>query len=284
MAFQQGRFDPTFALEGNSLWRATHTPYGPGTLRILHPFTALPTFEGFGQGGEWLVAHGNDFVGANDVLPAIQAAHDSVHNAQRKYGTLRFGRSCTPYHELLPAVLGQRVTAVEALRQWRHIVYEWGDLAPGPLKDLRLPPDPHRLAEVPYFAFHQFGIEKKRADTLVAVARHGAWLMGAHFNALTPSEATLELQRIPGVGIWTASVAGALAFGDADALQVGDFHVKNTASWALRGVARGTDEEMIRDMHPYAGNRHRVMRWLELDGWRAPARGPRRRNVSITRL
>jgi 3-methyladenine DNA glycosylase/8-oxoguanine DNA glycosylase len=284
MTFRQGRNDPTFVLLDDSLWRATLTPMGPGTLRIKNPFSPHPKFEAFGPGAEWLINHGAELLGSCDSLTPITSVHASVTAAQRKHGHLLFGRSLTPYHELLPAVLGQRVTAIEALAQWRNIVNEWGDVAPGPVSELRLPPDPQRLAELPYFAFHKFGIEKKRADTLVAVARHSSWLMGNALHSIEPSAATLELQKIPGVGIWTASVAGALAFGDADALQVGDFHVKNTAAWALRGTPRGTDEEMIRDMQPYAGNRHRVMRWLELDGWRAPARGPRRRNVSITRL
>jgi hypothetical protein len=86
------------------------------------------------------------------------------------------------------------------------------------------------------------------------------------------------------VGIWTAAVAGGIAFGDADALLIGDFHVKNTVAFALTGSIRGSDEQMCKTLAPYAGNRHRVVRWLELDGWSAPARGPRRRNLSIARL
>jgi hypothetical protein len=75
-----------------------------------------------------------------------------------------------------------------------------------------------------------------------------------------------------------------LAFGDPDALLVGDFHVKNTVAFALEGRIRGTDKEMVATLEPYRGQRHRIVRWLQLNGVRAPARGPRRRIVSITRL
>jgi hypothetical protein len=65
---------------------------------------------------------------------------------------------------------------------------------------------------------------------------------------------------------------------------VGDFHTKNTVAHALAGRPRGTDEEMCGILRPYAGQRARVVMWLKLDGWRAPARGPKRRIVSIARL
>lgn len=89
---------------------------------------------------------------------------------------------------------------------------------------------------------------------------------------------------IPGVGRWTAAVAGAVAFGDPDAIAVGDFHLKNVVAWSLRGQARGTDEEMLEVLEPYAGQRGRVVRWLQIDGHRAPARGPRKPIIPITQL
>lgn len=284
LAFRQGRNDPTFAIHEGCIWRATLTPYGPGTVSISAPLSENPLVRGYGPGGEWLEERALDLLGAHDEIPTIIAAHTSVANAQRRFGRLRIGRSLTPYHELLPTALAQRVTAVEALRQWRELVRDFGAPAPGPLSHLRLPPAPEVLVQLPYFSLHGYGIEKKRADTIRAIARESGWLFGTDFSLLTPQQATEQLQRIPGVGVWTSAVVGGLAFGDADALQVGDFHVKNTAAWALRGVPRGTDEEMVRDMSPYAGQRHRVMRWLEMAGHRAPARGARQRIVSITRL
>lgn len=271
-------------MDNGNVWRATLTPEGPGSLQIKAALSDSPEFIGYGPGGDWLARNAPELLGATDVIPFVAPQHKSVKEAQRRFGQLRLGRSLSPYHELLPAILGQRVTAVEALRQWREIVRDYGTLAPGPMKSLLLPPAPQVLAEIPYFTLHAYGVEKKRADTLAEVGRQGDRLIRFDFSAMHPSEATASLSHIRGVGVWTAAVAGGLAFGDPDALQVGDFHVKNTASWALNGIARGTDEEMVQSMAPYAGQRHRVMRWLELAGWRAPARGARQRIVSITHL
>lgn len=265
-------------------WRATYTPDGPATLRIAAAISPTPTYEGFGPGANWLVERAHELLGHIDERVTITPAHDSVAHAQRQFGHLRLGRSSSPYHELFVAVLGQRVTGIEAIRQWRQLTETFGHDAPGPVAGLMLPPDPDRLKNIPYYELHSFGIEKKRADTLRAVARNCHMLMSTSLLSLAPHDATTQLQTISGIGPWSAAVAGGLAFGDPDALLVGDFHVKNTAAWALRGVIRGTDQEMERDMLPYKGQRHRVMRWLELAGWRAPARGPRRRIVSIGRL
>ena len=284
LAFRHGRTDPTWSFVAGDFWRATYTPDGPATLRIGAALSPSPSFEGFGPGASWLVARAHEFLGHSDELPAINAVHDSVAVAQRRFGHLRLGRSSSPYHELLVAVLGQRVTGIEAIRQWRQLTESFGHAAPGPLAGLMLPPDPDQMRNIPYYELHSFGIEKKRADTLRAVARSYDTLMSPSLLSAAPHDATTRLQTISGIGPWSAAVAGGLAFGDPDALLVGDFHVKNTAAWALRGVIRGTDEEMERDMLPYRGQRHRVMRWLELAGWRAPARGPRQRIVSIGRL
>lgn len=282
-AFRNGAADPTTRWENSTFWRATWTPQGPAAVAI----TLLPDdridVDGFGPGAPWLVDRAPFMIGLNDDQPPVTAHHDAVHRAQRSWATLRLGRTDTPYHELIPAVLGQRITARDAAIQWRALVQRFGCHAPGPHPGLFLPPDPEVLATVAYHELHELGIERRRAETIRRVARSATSLI-SEIRPDSPSESTASLMRILGVGQWTAAVAGSVAFGDTDALQVGDFHVKNTVAWALRGEIRGTDDEMIRDMAVYAGQRHRVVLWLTLDGWRAPRRGPGRRNLSIARL
>lgn len=251
------------------------------SIRLL-PDGAIDV-DGFGPGAQWLVRRVPDMLGAYDDSTELTPHHHAVQHAQRSWSGLRLGRSNTPYHELIPAILGQRITARDAARQWRVLVHTYGRRAPGPMHDLFLPPDPDLLASVAYFDLHGIGIERRRADTIRRVARSASTLI-TDTRVDNPSAATGALTRTTGVGQWTAAVAGGVAFGDPDALQVGDFHVKNTVAWALRGEIRGTDDEMVRDMAVYAGQRHRVVLWLTLDGWRAPRRGPGRRNLSIARL
>ena len=283
-AFRIGSSDPTINISDCDFWRASITAHGPATLHIHNWKSQAPSVSTYGPGAEWLRAHALDILGARDVVPTIDAVHAPIALAQKQFGQLLLGRSNTPYHELLHAVLAQRVTSIEAIRQWHDIVQTYGTAAPGPHPSLMLPPTPDVLASLPYHEFHKFGVERKRAESLISVAKHFDFLIRIIEDNLSPSQSTQKLQLIPGVGVWTAAVAGGLAFGDPDALLVGDIHVKNTVAFALTGNIRGTDEEMVRTLMPYAGQRHRVVRWLQLSGVKAPARGPRRRIVSITRL
>ena len=82
---------------------------------------------------------------------------------------------------LVPAIIEQKVTGNEAHRAWRGLVRRTASRHPGPAGDagMRVPPDPAVLAALPYFAFHGFGLERRRAETIRAVARRAAWLEAA---------------------------------------------------------------------------------------------------------
>ena len=282
-AYRFGRPDPTTIIDGSTLWRATLTPLGPATVKI-EGIGTTPFAEFFGPGADWLKARYDALLGDDDVIPDLVAHHDVVKRAQKRFQHLALGRTETPYHEIIPAVLGQRVTAGEAVRQWQALVTQFGERAPGPHPTLRVPPTPDVLARLGYVTFHEYGIERKRADTIRNIARVSHFLIRDWPSNVPAEQHTHSLMNLPGVGPWTAAVAGSVAFGDPDALAVGDFHLKNTVAWALHGIARGTDEQMLESLAPYVGHRHRVVRWLQLMGYRAPARGPRRPIVSITQL
>lgn len=286
--FRHGRHDPSCEMTSECFRRAVWTPDGAGVIEV---FFAEPAPQGcplairtHGDGAQWLSNHSTSLLGLDDVVPEFDIHHREVAEAQKNFGWYRLGASHTPYHELLFATLGQRITAADAASQWRQLLLRHGTPAPDPSGRLRLPPHPDELARIPYYTLHALGIERRRADTLRNVAYHARRLDAQLSQSTSRHDLTIALEKIPGVGPWTAAVAGALAFGDPDALHVGDFHVKHTVAWALHRQPRGTDEEMIADLEVYRGQRHRVVRWLELSGWRAPRRGPGRRNVKIARL
>lgn len=77
------------------------------------------------------------------------------------------------------------------------------------------------------------------------------------------------------MGAWTAAETAQRVFGHPDAVSVGDYHVKNWVTYALTGRARGTDEQMLALLAPWAGQRQRVVRLIELTGRAAPRFGPR---------
>ena len=83
------------------------------------------------------------------------------------------------------------------------------------------------------------------------------------------------LRSLPGVGIWTAAETAQRAFGDADALSVGDYHISKMIGWTLLGHPID-DDAMVELLEPMCPHRHRVVRLLEASGLAyEPRRGAR---------
>ena len=259
--------------------RATRTPDGPGTLHIRwQPGQGDEVMiESYGPGARWLTAQAPRMLGRHDLVDhALHLAeHPKVAAAAVRHDMIRFGASGDLYHELLPTVIEQRITIGEAHRQWARLCLELGESAPGPFNRLLLPPEPRVLARRPSWWFHPLGIERKRAEPLINIARHAdkfwAWA------ELPPTEAGDLLRLIPGIGQWTVGSVLGPALGDPDAVAVGDFHLKNIVANTLAGEPRATDERMLELLEPYAGQRGRVVRLLMRNGASTPKFGPKKR-------
>ena len=94
-----------------------------------------------------------------------------------------------------------------------------------------------------------------------------------------PSErARTALTSLPGVGVWTAAETAQRAFGDADALSVGDYHLAKVVGWTLLGRPID-DDAMVHLLEPLRPHRHRAVRLLEVSGLVVnPRFGPRMRS------
>jgi 3-methyladenine DNA glycosylase/8-oxoguanine DNA glycosylase len=274
-AFRNGSRDATTRIAANEFWRATFTPLGPATIHLTWTTTEVRS-EAWGPGADWLLHRVSAMCGLDDPGFRFETtAHRHITDAQRNYPGLRFGASGTLYHELLPAILGQRVTTIEATRQWTQLCRKIGEPAPGPDPSLHLPPHPDRLADQPAWWFHPLGIEAKRAEGLKTIARHHDKIQ--QWCSLDVTDAAARLALLNGVGAWTVAIATSSAFGDPDAVAVGDYHLKNMVSWAFTGKARGTDERMLELLEPYRGQRNRVLQLLGSAGLHAPKFGPKQR-------
>jgi 3-methyladenine DNA glycosylase/8-oxoguanine DNA glycosylase len=244
---------------------------GPATTAIERTPTGVVA-RAWGPGGSWALAAVPALLGLDDDPAALVADDPLLQHLGRRHAGLRIGRTGAVFETLLPAIIEQKVTGGQARRGFRGLVGAFGEPAPGPL-GLRLPPSPEALARLPYHAFHPFGIERRRADT-IRIAAHEARRLEALVDRPL-DEATARLRSLAGVGVWTTAEVAARAFGDPDAVSVGDFHLKHLVCWTLAREPRGTDERMLELLEPYRGQRGRVVRLLEASGLQPPAFGPR---------
>ena len=252
-------------------WRATRTPAGPGTERLWLEGDKLRV-EAWGPGAEWLCSNAANLVGEDRPVSGFEPRHPLLIELQRRYQGVRIPRTAAVLEAAVPSILEQKVIGLQARQAYRRLLAALGEAAPGPLP-LRLPPAPAVLAATPYWVFHPWGVEQRRAETVTRAARHASRL--EETVAMAPAQAHRRLTALPGIGAWTAAEIAVVALGDADAVSVGDFHLPNLVSWALAGEPRGTDERMLELLEPYRGHRARVVRLLELAGIAAPRRGPR---------
>jgi len=207
--------------------------------------------------------------GAADDPSQLVPRHPLIGELVRRLPGLRLTRSNRPFDALVPAICEQKVTGIEARAAFRAMVRRYGEAAPGP-GGLRLPPEASVLADLPYFAFHPFGLERRRADILRRAAR-----LAPRLEEGEPAEAYRLLASVPGIGPWTVAEVGRVAFGDPDAISIGDYHLPNLVAWALAGEPRADDARMLELLEPYRGQRGRVQRLLEASGIQPPRYGPR---------
>lgn len=265
---------------GDTVWRSTRTPDGPGTLRIsLHGLDA--DAEGYGPGAEWLVEHAPDLVGAHDRPEDFVTDHPLVRDLARRSLDLRIAKTSRVFEAIVPAILGQKVTTIASRRSLGGLLRKFGEPAPGPI-DLWVLPEPAALAVMPYYEFHPLGVERKRADTIRQAAARAARL--ERLVASPPHEAAAFLTKLPGIGPWTAALVTGAALGDPDAVPVGDYHIPNMVAWALAGEPRGSDDRMLELLEPFAGHRGRVIRLIKSSGMKPPAYGPRLAPRSIASI
>lgn len=269
----RGPADRTFRFGAGRVFRAGWTPDGPASVALEQTGDDVIA-EAWGPGAEHALGAIPALLGLLEEPVPLASGHPTIAHLARRYPGVRILRSGAVLESLIPAILEQKVVGEAARRAFAGLVRVHGEPAPGPPEwGLRLPPAPSTLAGLPYYDYHPFGLERRRADLIRRVAARAAWFEGIADLPLT--DAYARLMAVPGIGPWTAAEVAVRALGDADAVSIGDFHLPNLVAFALAGEPRGDDARMLELLEPYRGQRARVIRLLELSGIRAPRYGPR---------
>ncbi|MFY1633068.1 DNA-3-methyladenine glycosylase family protein [Solwaraspora sp. WMMB335] len=268
-----GRHDPCARWHAGSFWYTTHTPAGPATLCLSRRGGELVA-AGYGPGRTEVCDIADAVAGLRDDVSGfapLARRHPVVAELARRFHGVRMPATGQVFARVLRAVLEQKVTGVEAYRGYSAVVRRFGSPAPGPVTGLWVGPEPSVIAATPYWVFHPLGVEQRRAQTLCRAASIADRLM----EYPAPDTVTRRLTGLSGIGPWTAAEVVRVAYGAADAVSVGDYHLPHTVAWALAGQARGDDARMLALLEPFRGHRGRVCLLLELAGLAAPRFGPR---------
>lgn len=272
---RRGPLDPCFRLPGDgTIWRTSLLPSGPVAARISRVAADSAHCVAWGSGAQEFLDTLPALLGLDDDPAGFAPRDPTVAAAHRRVPHLRLGRTGLVLEALIPAVIEQRVPGADAFRSWRLLVSKYGTPAPGPAPaGMRVPPSAEVWRGIPSWEFHRANVDPGRARTVVTCAQRAASL--ERLVARQPAEAREAMTSLPGVGVWTAAETAQRAFGDADAVSVGDYHVPKMIGWTL--VGRPVDDAgMLELLEPMRPHRHRVVRLLEVSGLAyEPRRGPR---------
>ena len=272
---RRGPRDPCFQLPGDgTIWRTSLLATGPVAARISRAAPDAAHCVAWGAGAEEFVETLPVMLGVEDDACDFVPRDPTVAAALRRVPHLRLGRTGQVLEALIPAIIEQRVPGADAFRSWRVLVSKYGTPAPGPAPaGMRVPPSAQVWRNIPSWEFHLANVDPRRAQTLVTCARRAPSL--ERLASRPAAQAREALTSLPGVGEWTAAETAQRAFGDADAVSVGDYHIPKMIGWTLLG--RPVDDAvMLELLEPMRPHRHRVVRLLEVSGLaHEPRRGAR---------
>lgn len=269
---RRGGGDPCYRVTADgAIWRTSLLASGAVTARITKSATATVDCEAWGEGAREFLAALPALLGAHDDDSGFAPTEPVIAEAYRRVPHLRLGRTGRLLEALIPAIIEQRVSGMDAWRAWRVLVTKYGTPAPGPAPaGMRVIPGPDTWRRIPSWEFHRANVDPGRARTIVGCAQRADAL-----ERLTAQRAVTGLRSLPGVGEWTAAETVQRAFGDADALSVGDYHLAKVVGWSLLGRPID-DDEMVELLEPLRPHRHRAVRLLEVSGLAViPRRGAR---------
>lgn len=282
-ALQHGAGDPTFQWLAGGTDALLARRFGDvsATLRLTQLADGTLRARAWGDGAEAALEAAPEICGAADDAAGFDPLLPEVRAEFRRASGMRVPRTGAVFAELVPVVLEQKVIVQQATASYRRLVLRFGEAAPGPLPPelaarMRVAPSAAAWRRVPSWEWHRAGVEPARSRTVARLAERASAIdrLAQHPAAV----ARERLESLPGVGRWTSAELAQRALGDADAVSVGDYHLRKYVGHALAG-RDFSDDEMLAALEPWRGQRFRAVRLLLAAGPRRPRRGPRLEKV-----
>lgn len=276
-SLQHGPYDPTFQwlVRGSDALLARRFEGHVATLRLTSLADGLIRAQAWGDGAATALNQAPDLCGAADDASGFEPLFPELEAEHRRRSGMRIPRSGALFAELVPVVLEQKVIAEQATASYRRLVMRFGEPSPGPAhvaERMRVVPDAAGWRRIPSWAWHRAGVDPARSRTIVRLAERASSI--DRLASLPAADARAKLETLPGVGAWTSAEVAQRALGDADAVSVGDYHLRKHIGYALAG-RDFSDAEMIDALEPWRGQRFRAVRLLLAAGPRRPKMGPR---------
>ncbi len=273
---RRGGSDPTYKVDFQGRhWRGIRTPVGVATLMVeTRPREGRVYAAAWGEGADWALESVPTLLGADDDPSGFEPTHQILKDVWRHHRHWRIGRTGLVLEALVPSIIEQKVTGQEAFAGFRNLVHRWGTRAPGPGHDLGVwvQPDEETLRSIPSWEWLKLHIDPARSKAVVTCARVAHAV--ERTATLSAADAGRALRSLPGIGVWTSAEVQQRAFGDADAVSFGDYHVAKDVGWALTGTAFD-DDELADFLEQYRPHRYRVQALVGLAGLHRPRLGPR---------
>jgi len=267
----RGTGDPTCRVTDAGIWRVRRTPLGSATL-LLRQEGAEVHARAWGAGAEWAIDQVPALLGADDDWTGLNlSAQPALAEVRRRNPGVWLGSSALVFEALVPVVLEQKVTTVEAHRAWYRLIRLFGQAAPGPAPTgMMVAPDAEGWRMVPSWEWHRAGVGPQRSRTVVTAAA----VASALEKPVDAATLAKRLMSVAGIGRWSAAEITQRTHGDPDAVSVGDYHLAAHVGWALTG-APVDDAGMLELLAPFEGHRQRVVRLILASGYRKPRHGPK---------
>ncbi len=251
-------------------WWATETPMGAATV-AFRPVGGEVVADAWGPGAAWAIERVPALLGSNDGLSGFRPRDRVVGELVTRYGVPRMGATDRWFEALATAAIYQRVVTTDAAASVARMGRMFGSRTPDHVP-IPLFPLPDRALRLPDHDYHRAGVDRGRARVIRIAAKYSDRIEA--LSQIPTAEARSWLQRLRGVGRWTAARTTGAAAGDPDAVPVGDLHVPRLVTYAFTGATDGDDNSMLELLEPYAGHRGRVVRLIKGSGVGPPRHFP----------